>query len=221
MGIYETLYAFRDSFGSFMGTEGTHPWSQGFPLTTQLAGGPALPDSDEVRPSWASDGERYAYLSNRDQPGSSQYDLFVGRVGAPEEEPHKKVISNVRVSDDSRSYCWDPDGRYLLAIQRDESAGFPFVVAPSDGSSKPVRLDIDVVDNLDPSLARIVAPTPAVPAEGEAEQGAEEAAAAGPVMMRLSWVAPDPERKRGDASWRVVYTAELPESTLLKLTGTE
>ena len=48
MGIYETLYAFRDSFGSFMGTEGTHPWSQGFPLTTQLAGGPALPDSVEV-----------------------------------------------------------------------------------------------------------------------------------------------------------------------------
>ena len=28
MGIYETLYAFKDSFGSFMGTEGTHPWSQ-------------------------------------------------------------------------------------------------------------------------------------------------------------------------------------------------
>ena len=25
MGIYETLYAFRDTFGSFMGTEGTHP----------------------------------------------------------------------------------------------------------------------------------------------------------------------------------------------------
>ena len=48
MGIYETLYAFRDSFGSFMGTEGTHPWSQGFPLTTQLEGGPQLPDSIEV-----------------------------------------------------------------------------------------------------------------------------------------------------------------------------
>ena len=43
MGIYETLYAFRDSFGAFMGTEGTHPWSQGFPLTTQLEGGPELP----------------------------------------------------------------------------------------------------------------------------------------------------------------------------------
>ena len=36
MGIYETLYAFRDTFGRFMGTEGTHPWSQGFPLTTPL-----------------------------------------------------------------------------------------------------------------------------------------------------------------------------------------
>ncbi len=48
MGIYETLYAFRDSFGQFMGTEGTHPWSQGFPLTTQLEGGPELPSSVEV-----------------------------------------------------------------------------------------------------------------------------------------------------------------------------
>ena len=48
MGIYETLYAFRDSFGQFMGTPGTHPWSQGFPLTTQLEGGPPLPSSVEV-----------------------------------------------------------------------------------------------------------------------------------------------------------------------------
>ena len=50
MGIYETLYAFRDSFGSFMGAEGTHPWSQGFPLTTPLEkfGGPPLPDSVDV-----------------------------------------------------------------------------------------------------------------------------------------------------------------------------
>ena len=50
MGIYETLYAFRDSFGSFMGEKGTHPWSQGFPLTTPLEkfGGPPLPDSVDV-----------------------------------------------------------------------------------------------------------------------------------------------------------------------------
>nr|XP_061806006.1 LL-diaminopimelate aminotransferase-like [Nerophis lumbriciformis] len=52
MGIYETLYAFNDSFGKFMGSEGTHPWSQGFPLTTPLHqfGGPELPASVEV--SW-------------------------------------------------------------------------------------------------------------------------------------------------------------------------
>ena len=52
MGIYETLYAFSDSFGSFMGTEGTHPWSQGFPLTTPLEkfGGPPLPSSVDVTP---------------------------------------------------------------------------------------------------------------------------------------------------------------------------
>ena len=50
MGIYETLYAFQATFGSFMGTEGTHPWSQGFPLTTPLEkfGGPELPGSVEV-----------------------------------------------------------------------------------------------------------------------------------------------------------------------------
>ena len=50
MGIYETLYAFRDTFGSFMGTEGTYPWSQGFPLTTPLEkfGGPELPANVEV-----------------------------------------------------------------------------------------------------------------------------------------------------------------------------
>lgn len=48
MGIYETLYGFKDSFGQFMGTSGTHPWSQGFPLTTQLEGGPELPSSVDV-----------------------------------------------------------------------------------------------------------------------------------------------------------------------------
>ncbi len=50
MGIYETLYAFKDTYGQFMGTEGTHPWSQGFPLTTPLEkfDGPELPSSVEV-----------------------------------------------------------------------------------------------------------------------------------------------------------------------------
>jgi len=50
MGIYETLYAFADSYGQFMGTEGTHPWSQGFPLTTPLEkfNGPDLPAAVDV-----------------------------------------------------------------------------------------------------------------------------------------------------------------------------
>ena len=48
MGIYETLYAFMDSFGSYMGDEGTHPWSQGFPRTDQLPGGPPMPTSVDI-----------------------------------------------------------------------------------------------------------------------------------------------------------------------------
>tara|TARA_B100001142_G_scaffold121906_1_gene123826 strand:+ start:105 stop:1343 length:1239 start_codon:yes stop_codon:yes gene_type:complete len=50
MGIYETLYAFYNSYGIFMGEEGTHPWSQGFPLTTPIErfDGPSLPSSLEV-----------------------------------------------------------------------------------------------------------------------------------------------------------------------------
>ena len=50
MGIYETLYAFRDAFGTSMGDPGTHPWSQGFPRTVQLPGGPGIPSSVSVTP---------------------------------------------------------------------------------------------------------------------------------------------------------------------------
>ena len=37
-----------------MGEKGTHPWSQGFPLTTQIPGGPKMPedikiDSDDLK----------------------------------------------------------------------------------------------------------------------------------------------------------------------------
>jgi len=48
MGIYETLYAFQAAFGAPMGDSGTHPWSQGFPRTVQLPGGPPLPTSVPV-----------------------------------------------------------------------------------------------------------------------------------------------------------------------------
>jgi aspartate/methionine/tyrosine aminotransferase len=45
MGVYETLFKFQDATGKYMGTPGTRPWAQGFPLTTQLPGGPELPSS--------------------------------------------------------------------------------------------------------------------------------------------------------------------------------
>lgn len=50
MGIYETLYAFLDAFGTYMGEPGTHPWSQGFPRTVQLPGGPEIPTRINVMP---------------------------------------------------------------------------------------------------------------------------------------------------------------------------
>ena len=50
MGIYETLYAFLAAFGRPMGDAGTHPWSQGFPRTDQLPGGPAMPTSVAIAP---------------------------------------------------------------------------------------------------------------------------------------------------------------------------
>lgn len=52
MGIYQTLYKFKDTFGHHMNTPGagTHPWCQGFPLTVPLTehGGPELPSSVDV-----------------------------------------------------------------------------------------------------------------------------------------------------------------------------
>ena len=48
MGIYETLYAFLGAFGTYMGERGTHPWSQGFPRTVPLPGGPQLPSMVRV-----------------------------------------------------------------------------------------------------------------------------------------------------------------------------
>ncbi len=45
MGVYETLFRFAEATHKYMGDVGTHPWAQGFPITTPVPGGPALPDS--------------------------------------------------------------------------------------------------------------------------------------------------------------------------------
>jgi aspartate/methionine/tyrosine aminotransferase len=43
MGVYETLFKFAAATARYMGDAGTHPWAQGYPLTTQIPGGPPLP----------------------------------------------------------------------------------------------------------------------------------------------------------------------------------
>jgi len=48
MGVYETLFKFIAATGNYMGDPGTHPWAQGYPLTTQIPGGPPLPTSVDV-----------------------------------------------------------------------------------------------------------------------------------------------------------------------------
>ena len=42
MGVYETLFKFREVTGQSMGADGTHPWAQGFPLATTIPGGPDM-----------------------------------------------------------------------------------------------------------------------------------------------------------------------------------
>ena len=48
MGVYETLFKFADRTAKYMGDPGTHPWAQGYPLTTQIPGGPELPAQIDI-----------------------------------------------------------------------------------------------------------------------------------------------------------------------------
>jgi aspartate/methionine/tyrosine aminotransferase len=43
MGVYEVLFAFKDACGAYLGTEDTHPYAQGFPMTSPVPGGPEIP----------------------------------------------------------------------------------------------------------------------------------------------------------------------------------
>ena len=51
MGVYETLFKFQEATGKYMGDPDTRPWAQGFPLTTQLPGGPEMPSSVSFGPT--------------------------------------------------------------------------------------------------------------------------------------------------------------------------
>jgi aspartate/methionine/tyrosine aminotransferase len=48
MGVYETLFKFAAATSKYMGDPGTHPWAQGYPVTTQIPGGPPLPTSIDL-----------------------------------------------------------------------------------------------------------------------------------------------------------------------------
>jgi hypothetical protein len=149
-----------------------------------------LGTSDETKPSYAPDGKRFAFLSNKDDPQGLRFDLF---VSAPGDSLPKAVVRNVRRSDHSIGYCWDPLARFVIAVQDDAAAGFPLVIAPADGSEAPVRL-MQTKDNMDPIF---------VPMGSQA---------------RLAWVALDPGSP-ADKQYRVVYVADFDLSDLGKVAG--
>ena len=104
MGIYETLYAFLDSFGSYMGTPGTNPWSQGFPRTVQLPGGPALPEavgvtSDDLKypKAWGLPELREAiasYYGNAYGCDISTENVMVFAGGRPDSRPSEQSLQS-------------------------------------------------------------------------------------------------------------------------------
>ncbi|MBN8548245.1 MAG: pyridoxal phosphate-dependent aminotransferase [Deltaproteobacteria bacterium] len=83
MGIYQMLYAFMEASGKYMGEPGTHPWSQGFPLTTQLPGGPKLPETISVKSSDLTYPKAWGHLSLRESI-ANYYNHFYKSNLAPE-----------------------------------------------------------------------------------------------------------------------------------------
>jgi len=140
-----------------------------------------LGTSDEIQPTYSPDGKRIAFLSNKDSKDGLRWDLFVFTPGASLPQP---VIKGVRRSEKSRGYCWDPLGRYLIAAVEDKLAGYPLVIAPSDGT-EPARVLATTKDNMDPTITAV----------GE--------------RALLAWVAIDTEPRPGGAQYRVVYVADF------------
>lgn len=140
-----------------------------------------LGTSDEIQPTYSPDGKRIAFLSNKDSRDGLRWDLFVFTPGAALPQP---VIKGVRRSEKSRGYCWDPLGRYLIASVEDELAGYPLVIAPSNGS-EPARVLATTRDNMDPTITAV----------GQ--------------RALLAWVAMDTEPRPSGAQYRVVYVADF------------
>ena len=146
--------------------------------------------SDEVKPSFSPDGLRFAYLSNADSKDGLSWDLLVQTVGDSLARP---IVRNVRRSDNSAGYTWDPSGRYLVAVLDDESAGYPLVIAPTDGSAEP-RVLFSTRDNMDPMMI------------GVGDQ------------VRMTWVALDP-KSPPDKQYRIVFVVDFSPAQLGGLAG--
>jgi Tol biopolymer transport system component len=146
--------------------------------------------SDEILPTYSPDGLRFGYLSNIDSANGLGWDLFVQAAGDSLARP---VIRNVRRSDTSPGYTWDPSGRYLVAVLDDPAAGYPLVIAPSDGSTEPQVL-FATRDNMDPMMLKV----------GD--------------QVRMAWVALDP-KSPPDKQYRIVFVADFSPEQLGGLAG--
>jgi aspartate/methionine/tyrosine aminotransferase len=82
MGIYETLYAFQNSFGRAMGEPATNPWSQGYPRTVQLPGGPEIPNSISVSADDLKYPKAWGWPALREAIARSYRDAYGAEVQA-------------------------------------------------------------------------------------------------------------------------------------------
>ncbi len=153
-----------------------------------------LTKSDEVHPIWSPAGDdRYAFLTNKNYADRGSYDLYVGELG---QMKSTLVIPGVRKSKHGAGYAWDPEGRFLIAVQEDGD-DTDLVIAPADASQDPVSLGFKTKDNADPALLR--------------HEG----------IFRLAWVAADSRRSRNKPAYRIVWTADWNAMELPKLAGIE
>jgi len=146
--------------------------------------------SDEVTPTFSPDGLRFAYLSNAESVDGLGWDLLAQTSGDSLARP---IIRNVRRSETSPGYTWDPSGRYLVAVLNDAAAGYPLVIAPSDGSAAPQVL-FETRDNMDPMMLAV----------GD--------------QVRMTWVALDP-KSPPDKQYRIVFVVDFSPEQLGGIAG--
>ncbi len=184
MGIYETLYAFMEAFGTYMGEAGTHPWSQGFPRTVQLPGGPPLPDTVTV----TSDHLRYPKAWGMPALRAAIADYYRTWYGARIEPENVMVFAGGRPAIVATILFLDPDVPVRIASTEYtpyydilERLGRRYSLVESGVDN---RFTPDVGDYLDGERSLIVISNPCNPT-GVTRQGADlerlvESAARGP-----------------------------------------